>query len=107
MNGRLNAVDIAAGSTPETVYEAPGDIKYASVSISVCNRGPQTAEITISGSSVDNTIDNGNIIEYRTELLAHNVLERTGIIVPQSEFLVVESDQINVSVVVMGAEVPQ
>lgn len=107
MNGRLAALDIAAGGTAETVYEAPGDIKYATVSISVCNRGPNTAQITVSGSSVDNTIDTANIIEYRTELLAHNVLERTGIIVPQGEFLVVESDQINVSVVVMGAEVSQ
>jgi hypothetical protein len=104
MNGRLAAVDITAGSTPETVYEAPDDIRYATLSISVCNRGPDTAQITISGSSVDAAIDTANIIEYRTELLANNVLERTGIIVPQGEFLVVESDQINVSVVVMGAE---
>lgn len=107
MNGRLAAVDIAAGSTPESVYVCPLDAQYATVSISVCNRGPNDALITISGSNTDAVIDTANIIEYGTQLLAQNVLERTGIIVPQGEFLVVESDQVNVSVVVMGAEVPQ
>ena len=107
MNGRLSAVDVAAANTPETVYEAPNDIQYATVSVSVCNRGPSTAEITISGSTTDNTIDVANIIEYAVELLPRNVLERTGIIVPQGEFLVVESNTADISVVVMGAEVPQ
>lgn len=105
MNGRLAAVDVAAGNTAETIYECPGDAQYATLAISVCNRGPNTANITITGSDIDNTIDLGSCIEYRTELLAHNVLERTGIIVPQGEYLVIESDQINVSCVVMGAEV--
>jgi hypothetical protein len=107
MNGRLSAVDVAAANTAETVYEAPADIQYASVNISVCNRGPDTAQITISGSTVTNTIDVANIIEFATELLPHNVLVRTGVIVPTGEFLVVESNTDDVSVVVMGAEVPQ
>jgi len=103
MNGRLGAVDVAAANTAETVYTSAAT-RYSTVSVSVCNRGPDTTQVTLSGSAIDNTIDTTEIFEYRTELLPHNVLERTGIVVPAGEHLVVESTTTNVSVVVMGAE---
>jgi hypothetical protein len=103
MNGRLAGVDVITPNTGESVY-VNRTTGYTTCSISVCNRGLDTALITVTGSDTEDTVDFTRLVEYRTELQPKNVLERTGFIVPPGEYITVESTEGSISVVVMGAE---
>lgn len=103
MNGKLAAVSLTSADTATSVYRCRHTVA-SMVSIAVCNRGTAEAEITISIGSTANTIDIGSVIEFKTNLLAKNVLERTGVAVSSGEYITIESTQADVSVVVMGTE---
>ena len=103
MNGKLAAVSLTSADTATSVYRCRHTVA-SMVSIAVCNRSTAEAEITISIGSTANTIDIGSVIEFKTDLLAKNVLERTGVAVSSGEYITVESTQADVSVVVMGTE---
>jgi|TARA_B110000483_G_C17682235_1_gene346059 hypothetical protein len=99
--GRLAAADVS-GATLTTVYECPADT-YAVVSISVCNRGADSSDISLS--IADNaTPTNGEYIEFETGLLSKNILERTGIVLSATQKIVILSSQASVSAVVVGIE---
>ena len=103
MNGKLAAVSLTSADTATSVYRCRHTVA-SMVSIAVCNRSTAEAEITISIGSTANTIDIGSVIEFKTDLLAKNVLERTGVAVSSGEYITIESTQADVSVVVMGTE---
>ena len=99
--GRLAAADIS-GATLTTVYECPADT-YAVVSISVCNRGTESSNISLAIADVD-TPTNGEYIEFETGLLSKNILERTGMVLAATQKIVILSSQASVSAVVVGIE---
>lgn len=100
-SGRLGANDLSA-ATLTTVYTVPSST-YTIVTISLCNRGNQVANIRI-GLSATATPTTAEYIEYDTELLAKGVIERTGIVVQATKNIVVWSSTTNVSAVVYGIE---
>ena len=103
MNGKLAAVNLTNANTATSVYRCR-TTGAAFISVSICNRSAETAEITLGVSDSANSSDVASIIEYKTELLPKNVLERTGVAVSSTQYLTVTSSVANISVVATGVE---
>jgi len=103
MTGRLAAANITTPNTATSVYRCRTS-GAAFISVSICNRGIETAEVTLSVTDAANSSDVGTAIEYNTELLPKNVLVRTGVAVSSTQYLTVTSTVANVSVVATGTE---
>jgi hypothetical protein len=99
--GRLAGADIAAG-TNTTVYATPADI-YTVASLNIVNRGNAPTVINVAIADLD-TPTLGEYIEFETELLPKNILERTGIVLAATQKIVVRSSQPSVSCVAFGIE---
>ena len=99
--GRLAASDIS-GATLTTVYECPADT-YTVASISICNRGSETSNISLAIADGATPV-NGEYIEFETGLLSKNILERTGIVLAATQKIVILSSQASVSAGVFGIE---
>jgi hypothetical protein len=99
--GRLAANDITA-ATNTTVYTVPADT-YTVATLSLCNRGSATTTISVAVADAD-TPTNGEYIEFETELLAKNVLERTGLVLSADQRIVINSSEADVSAVLVGIE---
>lgn len=99
--GRLAANDLAAGEVT-TAYTCPADT-YAIVTVSVVNRGNQPTTFRLAIADADTPTD-GEWIEFDTELLPKNILERTGLVLAATQKLVARSSQANVSLVAYGIE---
>ena len=99
--GRLAGADIAAG-TNTTVYDTPAEI-YTVASLNIVNRGNQPTVINVAIADLD-TPTLGEYIEFETELLPKNILERTGIVLAATQKIVVRSSQPSVSCVAFGIE---
>ena len=102
-SGRLGVADISA-TTNTLVYTVPNGVT-ATVNINVVNRGSESASIRLA-------IVDGNVgalavedyIEYETSLAAHDILERSGVVMSAGESVVVYSTLANVSIRVYGFE---
>ena len=99
--GRLAAQDMSA-ATLTTVYDTPA-ATYTVASVTICNRGAATSNISIEIADADTPLV-GEYIEFETVLLSKNVLERTGIVLAATQKIVVLSSQASVSAVVVGIE---
>tara|TARA_E500000331_G_scaffold966_2_gene1004 strand:+ start:3482 stop:3799 length:318 start_codon:yes stop_codon:yes gene_type:complete len=99
--GRLGTADLSA-ATDTTVYTVPAST-YAVATITICNRGTSPANIDIALADTG-TPGNDEYIEYNTELLAKNVIERTGIVLEAGKLIVVKSSASSVNAVVVGIE---
>ena len=99
---RLAAADLTS-SVNTTVYTVPSN-QRATVTLSLCNRnGTVAANVRVavcSGSGPNNS----DYIEYDFPLPPKRSLERSGIILTSTQYLVVYSSQANVSAVVWGVE---
>jgi hypothetical protein len=99
--GRLAAEDLSAGQNT-TAYTTPADT-YTVASCTITNRGNQPATINIAIADND-TPTVAEYIEYETELLPKNVLERTGIVLGAGQKVVVRSSAQYVTAVMFGIE---
>ena len=99
--GKLAAADLASG-TGTSVYTCPASI-YTVANVSFCNRGTQPVLIRLSISD-SATPTAGEYLEWETELLPKNVLERTGLLLAATQRLVARASAANVSCVVFGIE---
>lgn len=99
--GRLAANDLSSAALT-TIYTCPADT-YTVATVTICNRGADTTNISIAIADLD-TPTNGEYIEFETGLLAKNVLERTGIVLAADQRIVVLSSEASVSAVVVGIE---
>lgn len=99
--GRLAANDLSASTLTE-VYVCPADT-FAVATLNLCNRGANTSTIRVAVADTG-TPTNGEYIEFDTDLLAKNVLERTGIVLAADQRIVVSSTEASVSAVVVGIE---
>ena len=99
--GRLGANDLSSG-TNTTVYTCPADT-YAVASVSFVNRGSNPTNLRLAIADAD-TPTTGEYLEWETELLPKNVLERTGLVLSAGQKIVVRSSQANISCVAFGIE---
>ena len=99
--GRLGTADLSA-TINTTVYTCPSD-KFTVASISVCNRGTQPTTIRLAIADLSTPVL-AEYIEFDTELLPKNVLERTGIMLSANQKLVIRSTTSAVSAVAFGIE---
>lgn len=101
MNGRLAVSDLSAGvATP--VYQAPSS--YTVATVTVVNRAYTEARVRIAVSATQTPAPE-EYVEYDTVIPGKGHLERTGVSVQQSNYIVVESDSDTVNCVVWGTEV--
>ena len=99
--GRLAAEDLTAASNT-TVYTCPADT-YTVATLNLCNRGTDTSDISVAIASTDSPTV-AEYVEFETDLLPKNVLERTGIVLAADQRIVVLSSVAGVSAVVVGIE---
>lgn len=99
--GRLAANDLSS-ATLTTLYTVPDDT-YTVATVTICNRGTETTEISLAIADTDTPL-NGEYIEFETGLLSKNVLERTGLVLSAGQKIVILSSEASVSAVVVGIE---
>jgi len=104
---RFGAVDLAA--TTDVVLMDSGANVDSTVNVRFVNRNASLVIIRLalvdepSGTAVAN-LANEDYLEFDTTILANEVLENSGIVVPASHSLVVRSDTTGVTVVAYGFE---
>lgn len=101
-SGRLASLDIQTTNTPLSLYQAPiGNL--TSFSLNICNRNSSDVKVRIS-LSVNTTPTNDEYIEYDTVVPENETLQRLGLLLGASQYILVQSDTTNVSAVVWGIE---
>jgi hypothetical protein len=99
--GRLAAEDLTA-ATLTTLYTVPADT-YTVASINMCNRAATETAISLALADADTPV-NGEYIEFQTQLLSKNVLERNGVVLTAGQKIVALSSATGTSAVVVGIE---
>ena len=99
--GRLNALVIPA-ATDTPVYTVPTGY-YTVCNVNIVNRNAAAVSIKLAIAS-SSTPSIEEWVEYNTIVIPNGVFERTGLVVSQSQVIVVNSDTANLSCVVYGIE---
>lgn len=99
--GRLGTSDLAA-ATDTLLYTCPAD-NFAVVTLSLCNRNASSVRIRVAVGTNATPADD-QYIEYDSELSGNSVIERTGIVLSAGQTIIVRSNTVNVSAVVVGIE---
>lgn len=99
--GRLGTADLAA-ATDTLVYTCPADT-FTVATLSLCNRNGSSVRIRVA-LGVNATPGDAEFIEYDSELTGNSVIERTGIVLSAGQTVIVRSNTINVSAVLVGIE---
>jgi len=99
--GRLGAQDLAA-TTNTTLYQNTSGT-YATVTINLCNRNATsvTVRIALSTSATPNAAD---WLEYDTAISGNGVAQLTGVVVGNTQYVIVYSSSTLVSAVAFGFE---
>lgn len=94
-NGRFATADITTTDGSDTlVYTVPGgDVEYAILAVSVCNRADTSLEQVSIAVSTTATPTLPEFVEWNTTLVPHGVLERTQIIAAAGDNIVVRVGQ--------------
>ena len=99
--GRLGTADLAA-ATDTLLYTCPAD-NFAVATLSLCNRNASSVRIRVAVGTNATPAD-AEYIEYDSELTGNSVIERTGIVLSAGQTIIVRSNTINVSAVLVGIE---
>lgn len=99
-SGRLGVLALTA-STNNTVYQVLNDVSAVSISVLNKDSSETTLRLAIATSG---SPASGDWIEYDVKLPANGVLERTGIVLSQGEFVVAYTPGTSVVVRVHGYE---
>lgn len=104
---RFGALDLAANTN--TVLMSSANNFDSTVNIRFVNRNATSIRVRLAlvdAPAVSALVDlsNSDYLEFDTEILPNEVLENTGIVVPENYSLVVRSDSASVSVVAYGFE---
>jgi len=102
MNGILGTWNLYAG-VPQAIYVC-NNTDASVVSLNVCNQNNIDVKITVALSTSATAPTNNEYLEYETTLLGKGVLERSGIVVGPTQYLVVISNRPNVIGVCWGVE---
>ena len=99
--GRLGAQDLAA-TTNTTLYQNTSGT-YATVTVNLCNRNATgvTVRVALSTTSTPAASD---WLEYDTAISGNGVAQITGVVVGNTQFVVVYSSNTLVSAVAFGFE---
>ena len=100
MSGRLGAY-VLYSNVYQAVYRCDRTLS-TSVSLNICNRSNSEATIRVAVSTSATSPTNDEFIEYDVVIGPRGVLERTGITVSPTQYLVVRSNIDNVNAVVFG-----
>lgn len=96
-NGRLIAATWTNG------YDVPTG-KIASFSVVMCNMSGATAQINIAISNSSSSPANSEYIEYLTEIAPGGILERTGLVASDFEYVLLYSTSTDVQYRINGYE---
>jgi len=99
--GRLGANALTA-TTNTTVYTVPDDT-FSVVTVNITNRSTGSRNVRLALAAADTPVD-AEWLEYDSEIVAHGVLERTGIVMDAGKKIVAYSNSTEVSVQVYGIE---
>jgi hypothetical protein len=102
-NGVLGARSLLAGISQDIYVNNYSDL--AMVTINVCNQNHIPVKVSVALSTLGQAgITNAEWLEYDAEVLGKGVLARTGIAVTPGQFVVVKSNEGNVSAQIWGIE---
>ena len=102
-SGVYAKVDVASASTWETLVPVASTGKTKVCTVNVCNR--TSSNITISlALAATTTVANADHIEYGVILPANGVLERTGIVVDETNAVQIWSSATGISAVAYGID---
>lgn len=99
--GRLGTSDLAA-ATDTLLYTCPADT-FSVTTLSLCNRNASSVRIRVAVGTSASPAD-AEFIEYDSELTGNSVIERTGIVLSAGQTIIVRSNTVNVSAVLVGIE---
>lgn len=100
--GRLGAVDLAA-TTLTNVFQVTAG-KTASFSVSLCNRNATSVTVRLALATASAAPAATEWLEYDTTIQANSVLERTGLVLDATKYVVGYASGTGVSVVAYGYE---
>lgn len=100
---KLGSVDLAA-ATAVDIFQ--GSAAGGTFTVRICNRSTTVAAtVKLCLSTVTATIQNANLLEPNTVIPPQGTLESTGLVWENTaDFIVVESDVINVNAIAYGWE---
>ena len=101
--GRFGAVDISAAATDTLLYTAPAGY-FTVATVSIVNRTNSSATVRLAISSSSTTMANSEFLEYECEVLAHGVLERTGLVLQAGYSILFRSSILGINAVAYGIE---
>ncbi len=102
-NGVLGARSLSAGINQNIYVNNNSDV--AMVTVNVCNQNHIPVKVSVALSTLGHAgVTSGEWLEFDSEILGKGVLARTGIAVSSGQFVVVKSNESNVSAQVWGIE---
>jgi hypothetical protein len=99
--GRLGYADLTA-ATWTTIYTVPTGY-FTVATLNIVNRSNSAITVNVAVST-STTPANGEYIEFGTEILAHGVLQLTGLVANAGINLLVQSSTANVGAMAFGIE---
>ncbi|HIE77996.1 MAG TPA: hypothetical protein EYP92_04145 [Candidatus Thioglobus sp.] len=104
--GTLGTATYLNDTATHVVYTVPAST-VAVVTLNVCNRDSASVAVSIgierAGST--GTLSNGEYLEYETSVIAHSVMERSGILLASGDSVVVKANIANmIDVNIWGIE---
>ena len=103
-SGVYGKVDVTSATTWTEVVAAPTTGNTKVVTLNVCNRSGAALTVRIALAATAGAVANGDEIEYDVSIPGNGVLERTGIVLSESNGLHIYASATGVSAVAYGLD---